>query len=131
MTPCQDFPPANEVPNLPLFWYEVVHTSGFLGFFADWAVAVFVRKLQTFCCGTTMEKGRKKTRGKEIDRIFVSRIDPIQRFRSCKGLIDMSQFGRLFFLELSESFFNPLIPTIRMLRNILPFGLEAKLSFCC
>lgn len=29
--------------------------------------------------------------------------------------------------QFLESCFNPLIPTIRMLRNILPFGLEAKL----
>lgn len=28
--------------------------------------------------------------------------------------------------QFLESFFNPSIPTIRMLRNILPFGLEAK-----
>lgn len=97
-----------------------------------WEVADFFAEPQTGK-RRTKKHGEKKLKG----FLFLELI--LQKFRSCKGLIDEAVWA-LVFLELSESLFNPLIPTIRMLRNILPFGLEAKEwnsyrdenhSFCC
>ena len=50
-----------------------------------------------FFCGTTMEKVAGKKHGEKKLKGFLFLELILQKFRSCKGLMDMSQFGRLFF----------------------------------
>ena len=64
-----------------------------------------------FFCGTTMEKsGRKKTWGKEIERISVSRIDPteIQKLQRIDGHEPVWAFVFWNFLKVFSTLWYPL-----------------------